>query len=522
MGTNIVPHRVITTIDVGYSPCGIAAAADRVYVINSGWAGEDSPHRPSMSVISRASNSVVATVDVGNHPSCVAVAPGVGHVYVGSTEPGKLSELDNTTHTAVITINIAEPPGQLVVAADRLYVTSGATLWEIDMAAGSIVARVPLYSSLGGLAIGPDRVYISGAEGSFSGLQWRGLIILDRTTLSTISRIWFDNVPHEPIWAARRLYMSGGAGEVLVLDQSAQLVTTIRTGIDQWIAGMAATLDGSRIYVTSAESGSVSVIDTTTNTVTATIDVGGSASDIAVAPDGSRIYVMHRTVRGTVTVIEAVLPLRYLEVKVTAGSAPAWLVTRYAVACTYQTLNGTRPCGNGSFGPEGGIVEGQLSDEGGSFPATIDVTVTIDFASETGLAGFVKHFGLEVTPTGVQFLFEPNQELQKTLLVFELRPPPLATDYLLLRWKHTIGASAVTAGQKTLSGEELQKLPFAQYEIVFVPDPVAAQDFNLDIMGRYQDKPLTRFTQAFQLSDSAVVLSAQQSSPGSNYKLVAS
>jgi YVTN family beta-propeller protein len=59
---------------------------------------------------------------------------------------------------------------------------------------------------------------------------------------------------------------------------------------------VAITPDGSKVYVADGFNGfygPVSVIDTATNTVTATIPVvGGSAHfGVAVTPDGSKVYV---------------------------------------------------------------------------------------------------------------------------------------------------------------------------------------------------------------------------------------
>ena len=56
--------------------------------------------------------------------------------------------------------------------------------------------------------------------------------------------------------------------------------------------GAAVSPDGTLVYVAS-ESGSISVINTATNTVTATIPVGSSADFVAFSPDGSRAYVTH-------------------------------------------------------------------------------------------------------------------------------------------------------------------------------------------------------------------------------------
>ncbi|HEU4785823.1 MAG TPA: hypothetical protein VFS57_00390, partial [Gemmatimonadaceae bacterium] len=49
--------------------------------------------------------------------------------------------------------------------------------------------------------------------------------------------------------------------------------------------------DGSRVYVTNFGSGTVSVISTSTNSVVATVAVGVAPIAVAVAPDGSLVYV---------------------------------------------------------------------------------------------------------------------------------------------------------------------------------------------------------------------------------------
>jgi YVTN family beta-propeller protein len=54
---------------------------------------------------------------------------------------------------------------------------------------------------------------------------------------------------------------------------------------------VAITPDGSRAYVTDDVDSSVSVIDTATNTVFATVAVGRSPTVVAITPDGTRAYV---------------------------------------------------------------------------------------------------------------------------------------------------------------------------------------------------------------------------------------
>ena len=55
-------------------------------------------------------------------------------------------------------------------------------------------------------------------------------------------------------------------------------------------------------YITNLDANTVSVIDTTSNTVTATIPVGADPWGVAVTPDGSTVYVANDG-DGTVSVI---------------------------------------------------------------------------------------------------------------------------------------------------------------------------------------------------------------------------
>ncbi|MDJ0106300.1 beta-propeller fold lactonase family protein, partial [Rhodococcus erythropolis] len=67
--------------------------------------------------------------------------------------------------------------------------------------------------------------------------------------------------------------------------------------------GVAITPDGGRIYVTNLGSDSVSVIETATNTVAATVPVGASPAGVAITPDGGHAYVINQS-SDSVSVIE--------------------------------------------------------------------------------------------------------------------------------------------------------------------------------------------------------------------------
>jgi YVTN family beta-propeller protein len=92
---------------------------------------------------------------------------------------------------------------------------------------------------------------------------------------------------------------NSGSNTVSVIDTATNTVTaTIPVGLEPW--GVAVTPDGSKIYVTNFGDTTVSVIETASNTVAATIPVGNRPQGVAVTPDGTKAYV---TAGNTVLVI---------------------------------------------------------------------------------------------------------------------------------------------------------------------------------------------------------------------------
>ncbi len=91
--------------------------------------------------------------------------------------------------------------------------------------------------------------------------------------------------------AQTRAYESNSADNtVSVIDTATNaVVATIPVG--GFPLGVAITPDGTRAYVTNQESNTISVIDTATNTVVATIPVGGGPNGVAITPDGTGAYV---------------------------------------------------------------------------------------------------------------------------------------------------------------------------------------------------------------------------------------
>jgi YVTN family beta-propeller protein/autotransporter-associated beta strand protein len=84
---------------------------------------------------------------------------------------------------------------------------------------------------------------------------------------------------------------NSGSNNVSVIDTPTNAVAPTAIPVDQVPFAAAVRGDGSLAYITNFFSSTVSVINTATNTVVATIPVGSFPLLVAVSPDGTRVYV---------------------------------------------------------------------------------------------------------------------------------------------------------------------------------------------------------------------------------------
>jgi YVTN family beta-propeller protein len=89
-------------------------------------------------------------------------------------------------------------------------------------------------------------------------------------------------------------------GVVLVIDTATNAITrTFNVGAFGW---MVVSPDGSQLYVTNSDDNTMSIVDTSTNAVTATVAVDDLPSGLAVNPQGTNVYVANLN-GGSVSVI---------------------------------------------------------------------------------------------------------------------------------------------------------------------------------------------------------------------------
>ena len=91
----------------------------------------------------------------------------------------------------------------------------------------------------------------------------------------------------------RHVYVTHSSGTMSVIDTATNTVTD-SIDIGYGALGIAITPDGRHAYVAHWASATLSVIDTATNTTSATVNVGRAQWDVNVTPDGRWIYVTNR------------------------------------------------------------------------------------------------------------------------------------------------------------------------------------------------------------------------------------
>lgn len=112
---------IAATIPVGRSPEGVAVAAGRVFVANSGFDFSTFGYDPgSVSVIDAGTNSVATTLPVGLNPQALALAPN-GELHVACTGDyfsvfGRGFVIDPVAATVVDSVEVGASPGTIAVS----------------------------------------------------------------------------------------------------------------------------------------------------------------------------------------------------------------------------------------------------------------------------------------------------------------------------------------------------------------------------------------------------------------------
>ena len=224
-------------------------------------------------------------------------AAGQNFAYVANGLDNTVSVISTTSDTVVQTIPVANSPFGVAITPNGkfAYVSSqSGVLTVIDTATNSVARTFPIGGAPFGLAFSPDgtKLYVTNPG-------YAQVTVVDPNTGNVVGMTDLSSYPYYPLGISispdgSRAYVTtfncGGvcSGSLLVLDTTSnQLANVVPVG--NAIFGVATTGDGKHVYIAD-EVGSSWDMDTSTYSVTPVPSAFGSQVP-AITPDNSKVYI---------------------------------------------------------------------------------------------------------------------------------------------------------------------------------------------------------------------------------------
>lgn len=259
----------------------------------------------AITVLDTQTNAVVDTITVCTNNTCSplipAVTPNGARVYVTNFSQNTVTVIDTLSNTVVDTITVGQAPWGIAITPDgqRAYVanTSG-SISVIDTTTNTVTTTITDSDGPFGVAVTPDgtRVYVSNGQGTVSVVETSINTILTNIPITDFP-VPCCGFPARNLVAivitpngSRGYVVSASTGKTYVIDTTFNsMIATIPTNPGQPLS-IAMKPDGTRVYTASPDFGT-KVIDTATNTIIAFVNAGGAPPFLGVTPDGTKLYI---------------------------------------------------------------------------------------------------------------------------------------------------------------------------------------------------------------------------------------
>jgi YVTN family beta-propeller protein len=293
---------VVATVPLGKRPRGIHASPDGkfIYVALSGTPAappgvdEDSLPPPDKSadglaVVDVAQNKMVRVIQAGSDPENFDVSKDGKFIFVSNEDVSGVGMVDIAAAKVVQTFHTGEQPEGVTVTPDGKLVYStceeDGTIAVIDPAAGKVLKIFKVGRRPRNIVFLPD-----GSKGYVNAENDGGIVLFDAAKNEAIQTIGLGT-PGEvkPMGLqlspdASRLFVSSGRGhKAFIVDtKTNQVVTSVEVGPRPW--GIGVSPDGKTLFTANGPSNDISVVDLATNTVTKKIKGGTGTYGLLVLP----------------------------------------------------------------------------------------------------------------------------------------------------------------------------------------------------------------------------------------------
>jgi YVTN family beta-propeller protein len=295
-------YNVLATVPLGKRPRGIHSSPDHktIYVALSGSpiAGPDvdestlpPPDKTAdgIGVFDVAQNKVVRTIHGGSDPENFDVSKDGTQLYISNEDVSAVSIVDIASGNVVKSLAMgAQPEGVKVTPnGKQVWVTSEetGTISVLDPVAGKIIKTFKVGHRPRNIAFLADgsRAYVNAEnDGTVVLVDAKKYKMIKAIQLGKPGIIKPMNVVLSP--DDKRLYVSTGRGhQVFTLDTATNTVlSSVEVGARPW--GIALSLDAKTLYSANGPSNDVSVVDLATNTVTKKVKAGKGPWGVLVLP----------------------------------------------------------------------------------------------------------------------------------------------------------------------------------------------------------------------------------------------
>jgi len=295
-------YNVLATIPLGKRPRGIHASPDgkTFYVAVSGSpiAGPDvdestlpPPDKSAdgIAVFDVPQQKVLHIIHGGSDPENFDVSKDGKQLYISNEDVSAVSIVDIASGNVIKSLPLGAQPEGVKVTPDgkQVWVTSEetGTISVLDPVAGKIVKTFKVGHRPRNIAFFPDgsRAYINAEnDGTVVLVDARKYKMIKTISLGKPGIIKPMNVLLSQ--DSTKLYVSTGRGhQVFTLDTATNTVLgSVEVGARPW--GIALSLDGKNLYTANGPSNDVSVVDLATNTVTKKVKAGKGPWGLLVLP----------------------------------------------------------------------------------------------------------------------------------------------------------------------------------------------------------------------------------------------
>ncbi|MBF0567445.1 MAG: Ig-like domain repeat protein [Nitrospirae bacterium] len=273
-------------------PFGVAVDANYIYVINYS--------TNSATVYPKGASTSTPSYTISGLTSPQGVAVDANYIYVANVGVNTVAVYPKgaSTSTPSYTISGLNYPFGVAVDANYIYVANVGVNTVTVYPKGASTST-PSYTISGlstpcGVAVDANYIYVINYSTNSATVYPKGASTSTPSyTISGLTSpqgVAVDSTAITPTTVANAYVTNATDGTVSVINTSMNTVIAA-INVGTWPGGVAVTPNGAKVYVANQNSNNVSVINTATNAVTATINVGSQPSGVAVTPDGLKVYV---------------------------------------------------------------------------------------------------------------------------------------------------------------------------------------------------------------------------------------